>query len=109
MHSSMEKYLITGAAGFIGSRFVQSCNDQGIPLISVDHEKFFHSREDHRGIDFGQVIDVEALVNWLSREKPRLKAIVHLGAITDTRESDLEKLNHFNFYYSQNLWNIASE
>ena len=58
-------YLVTGAAGFIGARFVEDCNSRGIPLISVDGFDTFQ-REEHAGLDFGTMIHRPTLRNWLS-------------------------------------------
>ena len=101
-------YLVTGAAGFIGSRFTKSCNHRNIPVISVDDESLFQDRAELKGIDFGQIIDREKLMEWLQEYSPQMSAIIHLGAITDTRENNLDKLNRFNLVYSQNLWNYAT-
>jgi ADP-L-glycero-D-manno-heptose 6-epimerase len=101
-------YLVTGAAGFIGSRFVESCHRRKISVISVDDQPLFKTRPELASIDFGQVIDREDLWSWLQNQKPQMTAIVHLGAITDTRETDINQLNHLNVFYSQKLWNYAS-
>ncbi len=106
--SKTTTYLVTGAAGFIGSRFVKSCNAKEIAVISVDDEPLFNSRPELLGINFGTIIDREALWNWLKQESPQISAIIHLGAITDTRETDLAKLNHSNVFYSQKLWTYSA-
>ena len=43
-HLGSETYLVTGAAGFIGARFVESCQLRGILPISVDKEDYFKTR-----------------------------------------------------------------
>lgn len=101
-------YLVTGAAGFIGSRFVESCANKGISLISVDREDYFRSRPLNHSLPFGQVIDLENLFSWLQSNQPKLDAIVHLGAITDTRENQKDLLNELNLNYSKRLWNYAA-
>ena len=111
MNSSpaQKTYLVTGAAGFIGARFVESCNTRGIRLICVDHLKFFDERPEHRGLNFGQKVDLEHLFDWLKSESPHLDAIIHLGAISDTREANWERLNFLNVHYSQELWEYATQ
>ena len=106
---SKKIYLVTGAAGFIGARFVESCNQRGIDLISVDILKFFDERSEHRGLEFGQRVDLEHLFDWLKKESPRLDAIIHLGAISDTREASWDRLNFPNVHYSQKLWDYATQ
>ncbi len=116
--TQQKTYLVTGAAGFIGARFVESCHHRGIQLISVDEESLFLSRPEHRGLVFNPIIDRDRLIEWLRKDSsadrvtqvtPVIHAIIHLGAITDTRETRVDLLNQLNFGYSQSLWNYASE
>ncbi len=102
-------YLVTGAGGFIGARFVESCMGRGIPVVSVDRPASFRERAEHRGVDFGTVVDYERLDDWLARERPALAAIVHLGACTDTTEMDVGFLTRVNLEYSERLWRYATE
>ena len=103
------KILVTGAAGFIGARFVESCGEKNYSVISVDDESYFKDRIEHKDIDCGRIVDREELFSWLKKEKPKLTALVHLGACTDTTEFDVEYLQRVNVDYSKNIWNYASE
>lgn len=106
-------YLVTGAAGFIGARFVESCHDRGIPVISVDRRKHFADRREHAGLKFGEIVDRDELMSWLksgpSTGKTQIKAIVHMGACSNTMETDEAYLRKVNVEYSQMLWNFATE
>lgn len=99
--------LVTGAAGFIGSRFV-ALHGGGRPLISVDERRHVGTRPEHTGIDFGTVVDRDELPRWLADTKPALAGIVHLGACTDTTELDVTYLTRVNLEYTQALWNHAT-
>lgn len=100
--------LVTGAAGFVGARFVESCNRQGLPVCSVDVADAFGSRPELAGLDFGTTIDRDALPARLTgADAPEVAAIVHLGACTDTTEMDEDFLRRVNLEYSQALWNFA--
>ena len=105
--------LVTGAAGFIGSRFVASCNKLKIPVVSVDKESHFHDRPEHHGIDFGRIIDRDALFATVSNPKAwdelGVGAIIHLGACTDTMEFDVAYLSKMNVDYSKSLWKLATD
>ena len=100
--------LVTGAAGFIGARFVESCIARGIPFLAADAPGHFGERKEHREIAFGRVIDRERLLDWLDEERPALAGIVHLGACTDTTQMDVAFLDRVNLGYSQTLWRVAS-
>lgn len=102
-----ETLLVTGAAGFIGARFVESCNARGIPVVTVDRREAFTSRPEHRKLDFGSVLDIEEAPGWLAEGRRDLAGIVHMGAISSTTELDESVLKRLNVEYSQNLWNEA--
>jgi ADP-L-glycero-D-manno-heptose 6-epimerase len=109
--SSAPTYLVTGAAGFIGARFVESCGPRGITPVSVDRLSHFAERAEHRGLAFGTRVDRDALFEWLAdpgHARP-LTAIVHLGACSRTTEMDREFLRRNNVEYSQRLWTFARE
>ena len=101
--------LVTGAGGFIGARFVESCGRRGIPVVSVDRPASFTERPEHRGLAFGTVVDYEALDAWLARAHPTLAGIVHLGACTDTTEMNVDFLRRVNLESSQRLWRYATD
>ena len=101
--------LVTGAAGFIGARFVESCNRAGRPVVSIDVAPAFRERPEHAGIDFGRVLDRDTALAVLEDERPPLGGIVHLGACSDTTELDEDFLRRVNVEYSQRLWRIAAE
>lgn len=103
----MSLILVTGAAGFIGARYVEFCNQNGSKLISVDSPEYFRDRAEHRGLDFGQIIDRDHLFSWLEENQPALSGVVHLGACTDTTELDEEYLRQVNLEYSQKIWNYC--
>jgi len=104
-----DRILVTGAAGFIGACFVESCGKRKLSVISVDELSCFDSRPEHRKIDFGEKVDRRRLLEWLQREKPSLSHIVHLGARTDTTDMNRALLKEANLDYSQALWNYATE
>ena len=105
----MHPLLVTGAAGFVGARFVESCNQVQIPIISVDHPDYFKSRFENASLDFGRIIDRETLPDTLKTKPPLLSGIIHLGACTDTTELDVAYLTKMNLDYSKSLWIYASQ
>ena len=103
------KVLVTGAAGFIGSRFVEVCQKKSYSVISVDEPSYFSSRAEHKNIQFGKIVDRSTLFDWLKTESPELNGIVHLGACTDTTEMDEQYLTRMNLDYSKSIWTYASQ
>jgi ADP-L-glycero-D-manno-heptose 6-epimerase len=104
----MDPVLVTGAAGFVGTRFVDSCRDRGVPVISVDARAHFADRPEHAATQYGTIVDRDDLFDWLDRTRPALSGIVHLGACTDTTETDEAYLDRVNVQYSQRLWTYAT-
>jgi ADP-L-glycero-D-manno-heptose 6-epimerase len=105
----MKRLLVTGAAGFVGARFVETCRRHGsADVISVDAVAHFKERPEHKGIDFGTIVDRDELFDWLESERPEISGIIHLGAITDTTMMDVALLKKRNVDYSQKIWNYAS-
>ena len=103
------KLLVTGAAGFIGARFVEACQKKSYSVISVDEPSYFSSRAEHKNIQFGKIVDRSTLFDWLKTESPELYGIVHLGACTDTTEMDEQYLTRMNLDYSKSIWTYASQ
>ena len=101
--------LVTGAAGFIGARFVESCAARGVGVVSVDRASHFAERTEHAGVAFGRIVDRDVLFEWLAADAPHFAGIVHLGACTDTTELDVAYLERVNVDYSKRLWRFASE
>src|SRR4051812_34087452 len=101
-------YLVTGAAGFVGSRFAESCRERNISVIAVDEERYFSDRREHVYLKPEQIVDRARLLDWLETEKPGLSAVVHLGARADTMEMDVSVFERMNVEYSKALWSYAS-
>jgi ADP-L-glycero-D-manno-heptose 6-epimerase len=107
----MDPLVITGAAGFVGTRFVNACHARGVPVISVDALAHFtpRARPEHKDTDYGTIIDRESLFDWLDHSRPTLAGIVHLGACTDTTEMDTAYFDRVNVAYSKRLWQYATQ
>lgn len=97
-------YLITGAAGFIGSCLTQYLNEQGISnLILVDD--FVHYEDKTPNYlpkkHYQQIERMELLQQLEADQLPPLQGIFHLGARTDTTEASWEIFQTLNLDYSK--------
>ncbi|MEZ5987762.1 MAG: ADP-glyceromanno-heptose 6-epimerase [Planctomycetota bacterium] len=95
--------LVTGAAGFIGARLVEALNARGAALVSCDEASFFATRPEHAGLDFGEVVDRDALFAWLDAGA-EVAGCLHMGACADTRVKDRALFDRLNLDYSKELW-----
>jgi ADP-L-glycero-D-manno-heptose 6-epimerase len=100
--------LVTGAAGFIGSRCVGAFDAPAQRTFAADSREHFATRSEHPPIDSDRIIHLEDLPAWLETA-PDLRAVVHLGACTDTRETDRAYLTRRNLEASQHLWHWCRE
>ncbi|MFY7843058.1 MAG: ADP-glyceromanno-heptose 6-epimerase [Rhabdochlamydiaceae bacterium] len=102
--------LITGAAGLIGSAVVRYLNDQGYTnLVLVDDVKKTIKWKNLIGKQFLHFISKENLFEWLKNQSSPLKAIIHLGACSNTLETDGDYLMENNYRYSIRLAEYAIE
>lgn len=97
--------IITGAAGFIGSGLLWALNQRGrtdvIIVDDIDHEEKEHNiaplhYEQRWGIDeFRQKLKNSQL------DDAGIEAVLHLGAISATTETDWHRLLKYNVEYTQ--------
>jgi len=92
--------LVTGAAGFIGSNLVQALNARGeTDILAVDNlsrADKFRNLADLAIADYVDKAELPALLPKL----PKLRAILHQGACSDTMETDGRYMMANNYRYS---------
>lgn len=100
--------VITGAAGFIGSCCVKYLNEKGFNnLLLVDDIKKtekWKNLVNKKCVDF---ISRNELFQWLQGKERDIEAFIHLGACSDTMETDGNYLMENNFRYSVRLAEYA--
>jgi ADP-L-glycero-D-manno-heptose 6-epimerase len=83
-------YLVTGGAGFIGSNLVAELSDRGARVVVCD---WLRNDERWRNLAKHEILDLippEMLLGWLEKNRREIEAIVHLGAISSTTETDVD-------------------
>ncbi len=101
--------IITGAAGFIGSCMVQYLNEKNYEnLILADDFLIEEKRKNWTEKKYAHTVERNDLFDWLDEQKPKIDVVIHLGARTDTTESNYEILNELNVEYSQDIWNYCT-
>lgn len=97
--------VVTGAAGFIGSCMIQKLNSHGFKdVIAVDHFQNTLKNRNLIGKEIRERINRDEFLEWLDRNNRHVEFIFHLGARTDTTESDLTLLKRLNTDYSKRVW-----
>ena len=101
--------ILTGGAGMIGSMIAWHLNtilneNKFVvfdDLVNQDQEKNLAKRK------FIDLIDKNNLPKFLRNNK-KISAVIHMGAISATTESNFNKLLISNIRYSQMLWSWCS-
>lgn len=102
--------IITGAAGFIGSKLVEKLNHEFYnDLILVDDFSKTFKKDNYSSATYTRLIDRNNFHSWLKDNQRFVQFVFHLGARTDTTEFDVQIFNELNLDYSKQIWNICSE
>ena len=102
--------ILTGAAGFIGSCVLSALNHKGIDqIILVDNilnnEKRLNiADKKHLGW-----MHRDGFISWVQYNYQNIKAVIHLGARTDTTETDVELFNRLNLNYTKDIWRFCTQ
>jgi len=100
--------IVTGAAGFIGSCLIRSLNDKGIyNIVAVDELGQDERWKNLLGKRFYEVVDKNHLFQWLQGKERSIAAFIHLGAISNTQETDASLLLENNYRFSIRLTEYA--
>jgi ADP-L-glycero-D-manno-heptose 6-epimerase len=99
------RVLVTGGAGFIASNVVKLLEKKGAKVVVVD---------DFSSADYKNIINLKAEIicgsvveDALFKKLPRIDAVIHEGAITDTTLKDDSKMLRVNFNGFKNVLNFC--
>lgn len=84
--------VVTGGDGFIGKNLVNRLLEQDNDVIILD------TKND----------TLNSISNWLKENYNKIECIYHLGANTDTTETDVTVFNTYNLSFSIYIWNFCS-
>jgi ADP-L-glycero-D-manno-heptose 6-epimerase len=103
-------YVVTGAAGFIGSRLVAGLNRRGVKeIIAVDNLQQSGKFTNLVGCDIADYVDQAAFLATLEKLEGDVEAVFHQGACSDTMEADGRYMMENNYAYSRRLLDWCQE
>ena len=103
-------YVVTGGAGFIGSNIVwaleQRAKASGFSrrIVVVDRLRDAMKWKNIAKRELYEIIPPEELFDFLELNASNIDAIFHMGAISSTTETDVDKIVLNNFRLSVDLW-----
>ena len=102
--------IVTGGAGFIGSNIVAELQTQNYKDIVVidwlgkeDKWKNIGKRE------LAAIVAPENMWKYLDQHKAEIDAVIHMGAISTTTETDVDLIIRSNFELSWKLWEFCRD
>jgi ADP-L-glycero-D-manno-heptose 6-epimerase len=109
MFQTTDHLVVTGAAGFIASMLVEQLNAKGFTQLSlVDDFSRADKLPNHHHLQCRQKIHRNDFIAW-ANEQHDIKAVIHLGARTDTTEMNYAVHKALNLDYSKAVWNYCTE
>ena len=102
--------IITGGAGMIGSIIAWHLNTKlgRDDLIIADHITHQAQWQNLVHRHYLEYLDRDQLFDFLDGND-EVDAVIHMGAISATTETDFNKLVEANIHYSQDLWSWCAE
>jgi len=97
--------VVTGGAGFIGSNLVAGLVERGERELVVSDR--LRSGEKWRNLarhDLTELIHPDHLLAWLEAHAGQVRAILHMGAISSTTETDADLIADTNLRLPLRLW-----
>jgi ADP-L-glycero-D-manno-heptose 6-epimerase len=100
----MMYYVVTGAAGFIGSRLVEALNSRGVSeIIAVDNLAQGDKFRNLVRCEIADYIDQSEFLSRMESLDGAVEAVFHQGACSDTTETDGRYMMENNYRYSMRL------
>jgi ADP-L-glycero-D-manno-heptose 6-epimerase len=107
----MTKYVVTGAAGFIGSNIVKGLNARGIDdIIAVDDLTQGDKFRNLADLKIADYVDADLFYDVFAEGRfGKIEAVFHEGACSDTMETDGKYMMDNNYTLSCGLYYACQE
>jgi len=98
-------YVVTGGAGFIGSNIVAALEERGVrDIVVVDRLRNGDKWRNIAKRALADIVNPDHVLQYLDANVKSIEAIIHMGAISSTTETDADKIISNNFTLTLGLW-----
>ncbi len=99
---------VTGANGFIGANIVAALNERGRgDIVAVDG--FDGGMRYLDRMKVAAFVDMSDLHKWLVAKGGDVEAVIHMGACSDTTQTDRDYMMSNNLEYTRRLWQWCTQ
>jgi ADP-L-glycero-D-manno-heptose 6-epimerase len=102
-------YLLTGGAGFIGSNIAAKLSGSGKEVVVCDWLRDDQRWRNLAKHEISAIIAPPRLREWLQARKDPLAAVIHMGAISATTETDVDLIADNNIRATLDLLDWCTE
>jgi ADP-L-glycero-D-manno-heptose 6-epimerase len=103
-------FVVTGGAGFIGSNIAWVLEVRGAAKVVVcDRLRQGHKWRNIAKRELGGIVAPENLFDFLNHNQTNIEAIVHMGAISSTMETNVDLIVETNYRLSMALWQWCTQ
>ena len=100
--------IVTGGAGFIGSNIAHELSKK-YRVIICDKLNNPIKKKNIDSVKGKKIIKINEVFSFVEKHKKKISAVIHMGAISATDETNLELLLNNNYLYSLKLFNICNK
>jgi ADP-L-glycero-D-manno-heptose 6-epimerase len=101
--------IVTGGAGFIGSNIAAALEERGVEVVICDHLRANDKWRNLAKRELAGFVYPEELLPFLNTRAEAIEAIIHMGAISATTETDGDRIMRHNVNFSLQVWDWCSK
>ena len=102
--------VVTGGAGFIGSNILAGLEKSGYKdLVVVDYMGTDERWKNIAKRELAYIVLPEQMSDFLKQHKSEIDAIIHMGAISTTTETDVDLIVRTNQQMTRYLWDFCRD
>ena len=102
-------FIITGGAGFIGSNIAHDLLKSSKEIIIFDKVDHKEKKKNLEWLEIKRLYNPFNIFKFIKENSHKIDAIIHMGAISSTAETNIKLLNKYNLDYSSRLFDHCNK